>query len=50
MDKSYRPFDIFLGEVRSPPLAPIYVKDGVYAGFVEISFRLPEKIPHFIME
>jgi len=25
-------------------------KDGVYAGFVEISFRLPEEIPHFIME
>ena len=27
-----------------------WYKDGRYAGFVEISFRVPEKIPHFIRE
>jgi len=27
-----------------------WYKDGRYAGFVEISFEVPEKIPHFIRE
>jgi hypothetical protein len=27
-----------------------WYKDGQYAGLVEISFRVPEEIPHFIRE
>jgi len=27
-----------------------WYKEGHYAGFVEISFRVPEEIPHFIRE
>ncbi|HEX7541933.1 MAG TPA: hypothetical protein VF352_07365 [Anaerolineales bacterium] len=37
------------GEKRFFFQSPWY-KEGHYAGFVEISFRVPEEIPHFIRE
>jgi hypothetical protein len=37
------------GEKRFFFQSPWY-KEGQYAGFVEISFRVPEEIPHFIRE
>jgi sensor histidine kinase regulating citrate/malate metabolism len=27
-----------------------WIEDGAYSGFVEISFQVPEEIPHFIRE
>lgn len=37
------------GEKRFFFQSPWY-KDGHYAGFVEVSFEVPEEIPHFIRE